>query len=185
VLQQGPGIARTELSTAVGNQPGKDVAPSHEVVRAFQRFVGAVFRLNGQLLNTAALLSKDLEISTARWQIISVAQHGPKTVAGISRRLGLTRQSVQQSANRLEEQQLVEFIDNPDHRTAPLVRLTARGRKVMDKLADRQARLTGKFTGGLGLTMDEIDELTAQLEHLREHAAQIDPQEIVDDDNLR
>lgn len=161
----------------------KDVAPSYDFVRAFQRLVGAVFRLNGQLLSTAALLSRDLNISTARWQIIGVVQHGPRTVAGISRRLGLTRQSVQQTVNRLEEQQFVEFIDNPDHRTAPLVRLTERGQEVMQILADRQARLTEKFTGGLGLTIEEIDELTAQLEHMREHAVQIDALEFVDEAN--
>ena len=158
----------------------KAIIPSYDFVRAFQRFVGAVFRLNGQLLSTAALLSKDLNISTARWQIIGVVQHGPRTVAGISRRLGLTRQSVQQTVNRLEEQKLVEFIDNPDHRTAPLVRLTGRGKEIMDTLGDRQARLTGEFTGGLGLTIEEIDQLTAQLEHMREHAAQIDAREFVD-----
>ena len=161
----------------------KEPAPSYEYVRAFQRLVGAVFRLNGQLLSTAALLSKDLNISTARWQIISVVQHGPRTAAGISRRLGLTRQSIQQTVNRLEEQELVEFIDNPDHRTAPLIRLTKLGEEVMEKLSDRQTRITGKFTGGLGLTRSEINHIADQLEHMREHAAQIDALEFINDEN--
>jgi len=153
--------------------------PSVEFVRAFQRLVGEVFRLNGQLLNTADLLSKDLDISTARWQTIAVIRYAPITVAAISRRLGLSRQSVQQTVNRLEAQGIVEFADNPDHKTSPLVQLTARGREIMDILEERQTRLTAFFTGGLGYTIEELDELTGRLRHMREHANQIDTLEFV------
>lgn len=153
--------------------------PSVEFVRAFQRLVGEVFRLNGQLLNTADLLSKDLDVSTARWQTIAIIQREPMTVAGISRRLGLSRQSVQQTVNRLETQGLVEFVDNPDHKTSPLVQLTAHGNEVMGILRERQTRLTAHFTGGLGYTIEELDELTDRLRHMREHASQIDTDEFV------
>ncbi len=154
--------------------------PSVEFVRAFQRLVGEVFRLNGQLLATAELLSKDLEISTARWQTIAVIRYEPITVAALSRRLGLSRQSVQQTVNRLVKQGLVEFIDNPDHRTSPLARLTERGKEIMEILLDRQTRLTAHFTGGLGYTVEEIDHLTGRLKHMREHAAQLDALEFLD-----
>ena len=154
--------------------------PSIAFVRAFQRFVGAVFRLNGQLLNTADILSKDLEVSTARWQTIAVIRNEPMTVAAIARRLGLSRQSVQQSVNRLCDQGLTEFIANPAHKTSQLVRLTDHGREVMETLRHRQARLTARFTDGLGLSVDDIDRLTQQLEHLRRHAEQIDAAEFAD-----
>lgn len=154
--------------------------PSVEFVRAFQRFVGEVFRLNGQLLSTADLLSKDLEVSTARWQTMAVIRYEPITVAAISRRLGLSRQSVQQSVNRLVKQGIVEFIDNPDHRTSSLAQLTEHGEEVMATLLDRQTRLTAHFTGGLGYTVEEIDQLTGQLRHMREHARQIDATEFID-----
>jgi len=159
-----------------------DFIPSVEFVSAFQRFVGEVFRLNGQLLSTADALSQDLEVSTARWQTIAVIRNEPQTVASIARSLGLSRQSVQQTINRLEKQDIVEFIENPNHRTSQLVQLTDNGRHVMDILRDRQTRLTAFFTGGLGYSVDEIDRLTDELQHLREHAAQIDASQFVDED---
>lgn len=164
----------------MNEQSDTNFMPSVEFVRAFQRLVGEVFRLNGQLLATADLLSKDLEVSTARWQTLAVIRYEPITVAALSRRLGLSRQSVQQTVNRLVKQGLVEFTDNPDHRTSPLTRLTGRGREIMEILLDRQTRLTAQFTGGLGYTVDEIDHLTNQLRHMREHARQIDALEFVD-----
>ncbi|MGI9344236.1 MAG: MarR family winged helix-turn-helix transcriptional regulator [Gammaproteobacteria bacterium] len=160
-----------------------DFIPSVQFVRSFQRFVGEVFRLNGQLLNTADLLSKDLEVSTSRWQTIAVIRNEPLTVSAISRKLGLTRQSVQQTVNRLEKQGLVDFVDNPNHRTSPLVHLTEHGRDVMETLRDRQTRLTAHFTGGLGYTAEEIEQLTEQLRHLREHAESIDTNRFFDDKN--
>lgn len=162
-----------------------DFIPSIEFVRSFQRLVGAVFRLNGQLLSTADKLSKDLEVSTARWQTIAVIRNEPRTVAEIARRLGLSRQSVQQTVNRLCEQDITEFVDNPAHKTSQLVRLTDHGKEVMATLRDRQTRLTAQFTAGLGLSVDEIDRLTEKLEHLRRHAEQIDTAEFIsntDDD---
>ena len=163
------------------NESDTDFIPSIEFVRSFQRFVGAVFRLNGQLLNTADELSKDLEVSTARWQTIAVIRNEPRTAAAIARRLGLSRQSVQQTVNRLCDQGITEFVDNPAHKTSQLVRLTEHGKEVMDTLRDRQTRLTAYFTGGLGLSVDEIDRLTERLEHLRRHAEQIDATEFITD----
>ncbi|NND35729.1 MAG: MarR family transcriptional regulator [Gammaproteobacteria bacterium] len=169
----------------MNDESNTDFIPSIEFVRSFQRFVGAVFRLNGQLLSTADLLSKDLEVSTARWQTIAVIRNEPLTVAEIARRLGLSRQSVQQTVNRLCEQDITEFIDNPAHKTSQLVRLTDHGKEVMETLRDRQTRLTAYFTGGLGFSVDEIDRLTDKLEHLRRHAEQIDTSEFISntDDN--
>jgi len=157
-----------------------DFIPSVEFVRAFQRFVGEVFRLNGQLLSTSEALSQDLDVSPARWQTIAVIRNEPQTVASIARNLGLSRQSVQQTVNRLEKQEIVEFTENPSHRTSQLVSLTDRGREVMEILRDRQTRLTAFFTGGLGLSVVEMDRLAGELQHLREHAAGIDATRFVD-----
>lgn len=165
----------------MNDESNTDFIPSIEFVRSFQRLVGAVFRLNGQLLSTADMLSKDLEVSTARWQTIAVIRNEPLTVAEIARRLGLSRQSVQQTVNRLRVQDITEFIDNPAHKTSQLVRLTDYGKDVMETLRDRQTRLTAQFTGGLGMSVDEIDMLTEKLEHLRLHAEQIDTAEFIND----
>jgi len=155
------------------DQSDTNFIPSVEFVKAFQRFVGEVFRLNGQLLSTADMLSKDLEVSTARWQTIAAIRNEPLSVAAIARRLGLSRQSVQQTVNRLEKQDIVEFTENPDHRTSPLVQLTDRGEEIMETLRERQTRLTAYFTRDLGYSAEEVEQLSQQLRDMRAHADRI------------
>jgi len=148
-------------------------------VGAFQRLVGEIFRLNGQLLATADRLSGDLDISTARWQVIAVIREQPLTVAEISRRLGIRRQSVQPTVNRLRDQGLVRFRPNPRHARSPLAGLTRKGQSVMRELSRRQIRLTGRFTRELGFSVEEIESLTATLRRMREQARSIDAAEII------
>lgn len=151
---------------AARREPGDEA----EFVRAFQRLIGEVFRLNGQLLATGEQLSRDLGISPARWQTIAALRNEPMTVADISRRLGLRRQSVQRNVNVLRDQGLVEFQPNPRHRRASLVRLTASGQKMMDILRERQVTLTHMFTDSMGLSIADLDNLSGTLRRLRAHA---------------
>jgi len=144
-----------------------------EFVRTFQRLVGAVFRLNGQLLDTAASLSADLNISTTRWQAIAAIRNQPLTVPQIARRIGISRQSARQSIQHMEDSGIVRLRDNPDHARSSLVELTADGREKMDILRDRQIQLTQRFTKGTGMSSADIEELTEQLEKLRTHAEEL------------
>src|SRR5688572_20378740 len=75
-------------------------------------------------------LARPAELSSARWQVLGVVDHGPATVASVARTMGLTRQSVQLTANALVESGHVELVDNPDHRTARLIAITAAGRRA-------------------------------------------------------
>lgn len=145
-----------------------------EFVRAFQRLVGAVFRLNGQLLRTAESLSTDLDISTNRWQAIATIRRQPLTVSQIARRIGVSRQSARQTVLKLEQSGLVKLQPNPDHRSSQLVTLTEAGAEIMEILRERQSRLTHSFTDGLGMTVGSVDRLTDKLEELRGHAAELD-----------
>jgi len=156
--------------------PADTKQSEEEYVRAFQRLVGAVFRLNGQLLSTAEGLSKDLEISTGRWQAIAAIRHQPLTTSQLARRIGISRQSARQTVQKLEAGGLVELTENPDHRRSQLILLTERGTEVMDILRERQSKLTHFFTDGAGLDIGSIDDLTAQLENLRVHAEEAETQ---------
>jgi DNA-binding MarR family transcriptional regulator len=148
-----------------------------DFVRAFQRLVGAVFRLNGQLLRTAESLSADLDISTNRWQAIATIRTQPLTVSQIARRIGVSRQSARQTVQKLVQSKLVELRPNPDHRRSQLVTLTEAGAEIMEILRERQSRLTHSFTDGLGVTVGSVERLTDKLEQLREHAAELDAAE--------
>lgn len=139
--------------------------------RAFQRLVGEVFRLNGQLLATAEDLSRPMGVSPAGWQTIATLRDEPMTVSEIGRRLGMRRQSAQHNIGRLVRQGLVELQPNPGHRGAPLAALTPLGRQTMARLYSLQSELAGRFTERLPLTAADLDALALLLRRLRENAA--------------
>jgi len=57
-----------------------------------------------------------------------LVKDGPQTVPDMARSRPVSRQHCQTTANALEAQGLVEFIDNPKHKTSKLVRATKKGR---------------------------------------------------------
>lgn len=108
-----------------------------------------LFRLNGRLLVAGDRLVGDLGLSSARWQVLGAIDAGPRTVAQIGRAMGLTRQAVQRVVNELEAEGIVELVDNPEHRRARLVRLSAAGRRGLDEATRRQAGWVNRLARGL------------------------------------
>lgn len=124
------------------------------------------FRLNGVLLAAGDRLTGDLGLSSARWQVMGAIDEAPLPVAQIARNMGLTRQAVQRVANVLAGEGLVEFAENPDHRRAKLVRLTAGGRVVLEEISRRQIEWSNRLAEGLDTKM--IEEALAVLSILRQ-----------------
>ncbi|MGW6033982.1 MarR family winged helix-turn-helix transcriptional regulator [Gordonia terrae] len=85
------------------------------------------FRLNGQFLALAERLAAPAELTATRWQVLGAVLDEPLPVAGIARAMGITRQSVQRTADLLVADGLAEYRDNPAHRRAKLVAPTAAG----------------------------------------------------------
>ena len=133
-----------------------------------------VFRLNGRLLAAGDTLTADSGQSSARWQILG-AIRTPQTVADIARAMGLARQSVQRTANLLEDSGLVEFGDNPAHKRSKLVQLTPRGQKVLEVISSRQVRWTNEIARLLDLSADEIRASAVLLRRFGEEVERIDP----------
>src|SRR5712691_7823470 len=100
-----------------------------------------VFRLNGRLLTSGDRLVADIELTSARWQVLgAIALAGNRLpVAHIARNMGLTRQAVQRVVNELAAAGLVDFAPNPYHRRAHLVVLTTQGSDTYRAAMDRQA----------------------------------------------
>jgi len=92
--------------------------------RAFSELLVEVFRVNGLLLAAGDELARPAGLTSARWQALGVVDHGPVTVAQVARIMGLTRQSVQQTADALVRDGLVELVANPADRRARLMTLT-------------------------------------------------------------
>jgi len=124
------------------------------------------FRLNGRLLAAGDHLTSDLGLSSARWQVMGAIEAAPLPVAQIARNMGLTRQAVQRLANVLADEGLVEFAENPNHRRAKLVRLTAGGKAVLEDVHRRQVEWSNRLAAGLAA--EAIQEALTVLRGLRE-----------------
>jgi DNA-binding MarR family transcriptional regulator len=124
-----------------------------------------IFRVNGLVLADGNRLALAEGLTAARWQVLgAVTLAGrPLTVPQIARRMGLTRQAVQESVNRLLAEALVEARDNLDHRRSPLIGLTDLGSHKYTAVDQRQARWISEIAAGLKIT-----DLAAAARVLRE-----------------
>ncbi|MFJ2262568.1 MarR family winged helix-turn-helix transcriptional regulator [Streptomyces sp. NPDC087844] len=144
----------------------------------FSRSALAVFRLNGQYLGVAEELAGPAGLTAARWQVLGAVLREPLPVSGIARAMGITRQSVQRIADLLVERGLAEYVPNPAHRRAKLLRPTGEGfeavRKIgpghaafADRLADTLQTLQTRETlgeEGLAETVRVLERLIGAME---------------------
>jgi DNA-binding MarR family transcriptional regulator len=109
------------------------------------------FRANGLFLAAGDVLASAEGLTAARWQVLgAVALAGrPLTVPQIARRMGLTRQAVQASVNRLIGEALVEAAENPDHRRSPIIRMTELGGERYAAIQRRQVAWINDLAAGL------------------------------------
>jgi DNA-binding MarR family transcriptional regulator len=139
--------------------------------RATTELILEVFKLNGRLLAAGDRLTKDLGLTSARWQVIgAVALAGaPRPVANLARNMGLTRQAVQRTVNELHGEGVVAFAANPHHQRAKLVSLTDKGRAAYAEAMRRQVpwarRLAGHLaTSDVATAIRVLKALTTALE---------------------
>ncbi|MGH2787767.1 MAG: MarR family winged helix-turn-helix transcriptional regulator [Actinomycetota bacterium] len=141
--------------------------PATRARDALTKLILEVFRLNGDLLAAGDDLLRDLGQSSSRWQVLGAIAEREDTVSGIARVMGLTRQSVQRTADILAAGGLVEYVDNPAHRRAKLIRLTNRGRELLDQIDPRQAKWADALIKELRLDVAEIEQSLELLLRLR------------------
>jgi DNA-binding MarR family transcriptional regulator len=130
----------------------------------------STFRANGLFLDAGDLLSADEGLTSARWQVlgaIALAER-PLTVPQIARRMGLTRQSVHATVNRLARDGFLELGPNADHRRSLLVGLTERGSAKYEAIDARQAEWINRLARGIARSDIEtarrvLDELCVRL----------------------
>lgn len=124
------------------------------------------FRLNGRLLEMGDRMTKDLGLSSARWQVLSVADREPATVAEIARRMGLRRQSVQRTVNSLSADDFVVLQPNPNHRRAMLVEVTPAGLAALEQTYRRQVAWANEMA--LGLSDEDLDRTLKVMAAMRD-----------------
>jgi DNA-binding MarR family transcriptional regulator len=138
---------------------------------AATKLILSTFRANGLFLDAGDLLSADEGLTSARWQVLGAIAVGgrPLTVPQIARRMGLTRQSVHATVNRLVHDGFLELVPNADHRRSPLVRLTKSGSAKYEAIDARQATWINRLVRGIGradldTAQKVLDELCRRLE---------------------
>lgn len=135
----------------------------------------ATFRANGALLAAGDMLAAEHGLTSARWQALGAVALAlrPLTVPQIARRMGLTRQSVHSTVQRLLKDGLLELSANEDHRRSQLVHLTNQGRAVYQALEATQIQWVDQLVAGL--TNSDLEtavrvmrELTRRIETRRD-----------------
>ena len=131
----------------------------------------SAFRVNGLLLAAGDLLSAEHGLTSARWQVLGAIAYAqrPLTVPQIARRMGLTRQSVHTTVNRLLADGMVELAPNQDHQRSQLVRLTEPGQAIYQAVDQKQAAWVNQLAAGLArseleTTARVLGELCTRLE---------------------
>lgn len=112
-----------------------------------------VFQLNGQFLSVAEKIAAPAGLTAARWQVLGAVLREPKTVSNIAHDMGLARQSVQRLANILIDEGQAEYRDNPSHKRAKLLAITARGQASIERLGNDQHA----WANALAATVDPAD----------------------------
>jgi GntR family transcriptional regulator, transcriptional repressor for pyruvate dehydrogenase complex len=97
-------------------------------------------------------LVKDLGLTSALWQVLTVVSQarGLQSAAHIARKIGLTRQAVQRTANQLVASGMATFSNNPDDRRTQLIRITVQGEAALNAANDRQSAWLSTFGNALG-----------------------------------
>lgn len=131
-----------------------------------------IFHLNGQFLSVSEELARPAGLTAAWWQVLGAVLTEPLPVAGIARAMGITRQSVQRVADLLAAKGLAEYVPNPAHRRAKLLRPTDSGRAAVARITPGHASLATRLAEELGdtafrETVETLERLTRALDTLQ------------------
>jgi DNA-binding MarR family transcriptional regulator len=75
--------------------------------------------------------------------LFDLDRSGSRTVPQMASARPLSRQHIQMLVNPLVEGRYVELVDNPAHKRSKLVRLTPKGRKLVDRMRKRESKVFG------------------------------------------
>jgi DNA-binding MarR family transcriptional regulator len=134
---------------------------------ALTELILEVFRVNGDLLAAGNGITRPFGQTSARWQVLGAIRDTPQPVAGIARDMGLARQSVQRTADLLAAEGVVEYLDNPAHRRAKLVRLTPHGQRLLTAISSPQTAWANRLARAIPGGEEQIRAALAVLRQLR------------------
>lgn len=124
------------------------------------------FRLYGAFLEAAEVMTKPVGLTAAWWQVLGAVLREPLSVSGIAREMGLARQSVQRIADLLVDKGLAEYLPNPAHQRAKLVRPTEAGFAAVARLREAQHEWANRVSAQVSVedlrtTLETMTKLVA------------------------
>jgi DNA-binding MarR family transcriptional regulator len=134
---------------------------------ALTELILELFRVNGDLISEGDRIAGEFGQSSARWQVLGAIAERVRTVPGIAREMGLTRQSVQRTVDVLQAEGIVEHLDNPEHRRSKLIGMTDRGREIYRKIFARQVQWANGLAAELPVSERDIRGGLMLLQHIR------------------
>ena len=123
-----------------------------------------IFKLYGQMLRAGEALARPVGLTVAWWQVLGACLREPQTASGISRQVGISRQAVQRVANRLLAEGLLDRLDNPAYRRAPLLAAIQAGREAVSRIAPEQTAFSERIVEAFGRA--ELESLISELQRL-------------------
>lgn len=129
---------------------------------AFDALLHHVVTLNRLFGAAGEAFARPAGQTLARTLVLRQLENEPAPVAEIARAVGLKRQSVQRVADRLAEDGLLGYEDNPKHRRSKLARLTKSGRASLERIAAEQRTWTQNLGRQIGI--DKVEQ-TNELLH--------------------
>ena len=119
-------------------------APGGEGDKAAEQLIEEVRLLWNTLVQRGDRLHQREELTMGMRAVLEfLRRNGPTAVPAIARARRVTRQHIQALVNPLLERGLVACVANPAHRRSPLIQLTARGERTIDRMRGREAAVLG------------------------------------------
>ncbi|KJK50853.1 MarR family transcriptional regulator [Lentzea aerocolonigenes] len=109
------------------------------------------FRLYSAFMDAAEVMAKPVGLTAAWWQVLGPVLREPLSVSGIAREIGLARQSVQRITDLLVDKGLAEYLPNPAHARAKLVRPTPEGYAAITRLREAQHEWANRVSAQVSL----------------------------------
>ena len=124
----------------------------------------SIFQINGLLMRSGDVITRSIDQSSARWQVLGRIGHGTRTVAQIARDMGLARQSVQRIADLLTAEELTVYTDHPTDRRTKFIEITEKGADVLAAIYERYAEWNRQLL--TKLDPGQLKQIAASLEQI-------------------
>ncbi len=147
---------------------GPKATPSPEsVIAALESVIDETRRLFHRMRVAAEQVHRQGGMSGGRRGVLrDLDRLGPQTVPQMARARPVSRQHIQTLVDQLAAEGHVEFVQNPAHKRSHLIRLTRKGKELVEAMNRREAKILPRLR--IGIPEHELRTTAASLRVVRE-----------------